>query len=78
MIENSNIGFDGYVSNLNATNPKPRNLKGFTIANLNITSLIKNIDQFRLYLEKQKFDVICINETRLDATVPNHISYSCR
>ena len=72
MIENSNIGFDGYVSNLNATNPKPRNLKGFTIANLNITSLIKNIDQFRLYLEKQKFDVFCINETRLDATVPNH------
>ena len=41
MVENSNIGFDGYVSNLNATNPKPRNLKGFTIANLNITSLIK-------------------------------------
>ena len=74
MVENSNIGFDKCVSNLNATNPKPLNLKGFTIANLNITSLnpTKNIDQFRLYLEKQKFDVICIDETRLDATVPDH------
>ena len=57
---------------MNATNLKPLNLKGFTIAHLNIRSLVKNIDQFQLYLQKQQFDVICVNETRLDATVPNH------
>jgi exonuclease III len=28
-----------------------------------IRSLIKNIDQLRIYLEKQQYDIICINET---------------
>ncbi len=72
MIRNSNIDFDIGVPNSNATHLKPLKLKAFTIANLNIRSLVKNIDQFRLYLHKQQFDVICINEARLDATVPNH------
>ena len=72
MIRNSNIDFDIGVPNSNATHLKPLKLKGFTIPHLNIRSLVKNIDQFRLYLHKQQFDVICINETRLDATVPNH------
>ncbi len=72
MIRNSNIDLDIGVPNSNATHLKPLKLKGFTIAHLNIRSLVKNIHQFRLYLHKQQFDVICINETRLDATVPNH------
>ncbi len=72
MIRNSNIDFDIGVPNSNSTHLKPLKLKGFTIAHLNIRSLVKNIDQFRLYLHKQQFDVICINETRLDATVPSH------
>jgi exonuclease III len=72
MSKNSKIDSDNCAPNLNATNLKPLNLKGFTIANLNIRSLARNIDQFRLYLQKQQFDVICINETRLDATVSSH------
>jgi exonuclease III len=62
MSKNSKIDSDNCAPNWNATNLKPLNLKG----------LVKKIDQFRLYLQKQQFDVICINETRLDATVPNH------
>jgi hypothetical protein len=72
MIKNSNIDSDICVSNFNATYLKPLKLKGFTIAHLNIRSIVKNIDQFRLYLHKQQFDVIYINETWLDAMVPNH------
>jgi hypothetical protein len=72
MIKNSNIDSDICVPHLSATYLKPLKLKGFTIAHLNIRNLVKNIDQFRLYLHKQQFDVICINETRLDATVPKH------
>ena len=45
--------------------------RGSKIAHLNIRSLIKNVDQLRIYLEKQQYDIICINETRLDSTVAN-------
>ncbi len=39
--------------------------KGFKIGHLNIRSLIKNIglDQLRIYLSNQQYDIICINET---------------
>ena len=46
--------------------------RGFKIANLNIRSLMKNIDQLRLYLGKQQYDKICINETMLDNTVAEY------
>ena len=52
MIRNSNIDFDIGVPNSNAAHLKPLKLKGFTIAHLNIRSLVKNIDQFRLYLHE--------------------------
>ena len=48
--------------------PKAR---GFKIANLNITSLIKHIDELRIiYMHNQELDVLGINETRLDSDVP--------
>jgi hypothetical protein len=40
--------------------------KGFTIGHLNIRSLIKNIDQLKIYLSNHQYDIICINETWLD------------
>ena len=42
MIRNSNIDFDIGVPNSNASHLKPLKLKGFTIAHLNIRSLVKN------------------------------------
>ncbi|XP_028416157.1 uncharacterized protein LOC114539748 [Dendronephthya gigantea] len=72
VIENSKTEVHNCEPNSNANKLKPFKLKGFTIALLNIRSLVKNLDQLRLYLLNQQFDVICINETRLDATVPNH------
>ena len=49
-----------------------KRMRGFKIAHLNIRSLIKNIDQLRIYLHCQKYDVITLNETMLDSTVIDH------
>ena len=46
--------------------------RGFKIAHLNIRSLTKHIDELRLYLDKQQFDIISLNETMLDLSVTNH------
>ena len=40
--------------------------KGFKIGHLNIRSLIKNIDQLKIYLSNHQHDIIRINETWLD------------
>jgi hypothetical protein len=40
--------------------------KGFKIGHLNIRSLIKNIEQLKIYLSNHQYDIICINETWLD------------
>ena len=37
--------------------------KGFKIAQLNIRSILNNIDEFRMYALKHEYDVICVNET---------------
>ena len=46
--------------------PKSR---GFKLALLNITSLIKHIDELRILLDSNPVDVLAINETRLDSTI---------
>ena len=38
---------------------------------LNIASLIKHIGELRIFINKTSFDVLCINETRLDQTIKN-------
>ena len=47
-------------------------MRGFKIAHLNIRSLIKNMDQLKLYLHSPKYDIITLNETMLDNTVADH------
>jgi phosphoribosyl-dephospho-CoA transferase len=42
------------------------------IAHLNVRSLIKHIDELKIYLDKQQFDIISQNETMLALSVPNH------
>ena len=47
-------------------------LKGFKISHLNIRSLVKNVDQFRIYSHNCKFDIICLSETMLDGTIQDY------
>ena len=39
------------------------------MGHLNIVSLIKHIEELRILLHKQPFDIITLNETRLDDTI---------
>ena len=38
----------------------------------NITSLVKHIDELRVFLASNEIDVLAINETRLDATISDN------
>ena len=38
------------------------------IAHLNIRNLSKHLDEFRIYMNDNPFDVMCLNETWLDST----------
>ena len=44
-------------------------VRGFKMASLNIASLVLHIDEIRALLHDKYFDVICLNETRLDTTI---------
>ena len=59
-------------SDLNTSIFPCQRLKGFKIGNLNIASLIKHIDELRIFMHDQKFDILSINETRLDDTIDNN------
>ena len=43
--------------------------RGFKMASLNITSLLKHIDELRVFLNDQNVDVLAINETRLNQSI---------
>ena len=42
---------------------------GLKVCCLNINSLLKHIDQLRIFCEEHKPHVLCLNETKLDSTV---------
>jgi exonuclease III len=44
-------------------------MSGFKLASLNVTSLVKHIEELRILLANNMIDVLAINETRLDSTV---------
>ena len=45
-------------------------MSGFKLASLNVTSLVKHIEELRIsLLDNNMIDVLAINETRLDSTV---------
>ena len=46
-----------------------RNLKGISIASLNVCHLLPKIDDIKIILEKSDIDVLCINETFLDDAI---------
>ena len=43
-----------------------RRRKGLTMASLNVNSLIMKIDEIRLLIKKENFDILAINETKMD------------
>ena len=57
-------------SNESTTFPK---IRGFKMASLNITSLMKHIHELSILLNDQYFDIVAINETRLDPTIADNL-----
>ena len=49
------------------------NLRGFKIGSLNITSLYKHIDELTVFKANQTFDILALNETRLDNTISDSL-----
>lgn len=47
------------------------NHRGFGIACLNIASLPKHIDELKLFMSDQVLDILAINESRLDESIPD-------
>ena len=51
---------------INSHYPK---LKGFKVGHLNIASLPKHIEELKIFLNEISFDILCINETRLNNSI---------
>ena len=43
--------------------------RGFKMGSLNIASLVKHFDELQVFMEEEPFDVLAINETRLDSSI---------
>lgn len=76
-VSRSNTSYD--FSNIRKTaaskppcllNSLPAN-RGFKIASLNVNSLIKHIDDLRIFLADNPVDVLAINESKLDDSIKN-------
>ena len=48
-------------------------MKGFRVGHLNIASLVRHVNELKVYLEKEPFDVLSINETRLNETITTNM-----
>ena len=59
--------------NLNQLETLVTNQRGLKIANLNINSLCKHIDELRINMADQIIHILGINETKLDLSVPQHL-----
>ena len=51
-------------------------LKGLRVANLNVNSLIKHIDEIRITLANSPFDILAINESKIDDLIPDSYKLS--
>ena len=59
-------------SSLNGLNLILPKRSGFKLASLNLTSLVKHVDELRVFLANNEIDVLAINETRLDGTISDN------
>lgn len=44
-------------------------MKGLKIANLNVNSLTKHLDEIRILLAEKPFDILSINESKIDWSI---------
>ena len=51
-------------------------LEGLRVANLNVNSLIKHIDEIRITLANSPFDILAINESKIDDLIPDSYKLS--
>ena len=51
------------------------NIKGLRVASLNVNSMVKHIDELRILLESKPTDILLINESKIDDTVPDNEIY---
>ena len=74
-IEIENSGSVSPTPTASAQSPllKLHNSRGFKIGSLNIASLYKHIDELTVFMEKQTFDILALNETRLSDTIPDSL-----
>ena len=63
-----NPGTENYDYSLHAI----ANSEGLKIASLNVNSLLKHIDELRVLLEKYTFDILAINESKIDNRIPDN------
>ena len=47
--------------------------RGFKMALLNINGLLTHIEELNIIMCKQPVDILAINETKLDATIPDSL-----
>ena len=70
LIEPSHYN-DSYKINHCDVNKIPYH-RGMFMASLHINSLIAHIDELRAYININKIDIMCINETTLNSSVKDH------
>ncbi len=51
------------------------NIKGLRVASLNVNSMVKHIDELRILLESKPTDILLINKSKIDDTVPDNEIY---
>ena len=61
----SGSGYSGMTNR----NVIPQGNKGLVTANLNTNSLIKHIDEIRIFLAQHALDILAINESKLDNSI---------
>ena len=71
LLTHDNFQVNSQTSDFTSTLPCQK-LQGFKIGDLNIASFIKHIDELRIFMQEQKFDILSINETRLDNPIRNN------
>ena len=52
-------------------NPTISKLKGFRVAQFNIASLPKHYEELLIYMRDEPFDILTLNETRLNNSIPD-------
>jgi hypothetical protein len=71
LIEPSHYNDSCKINHCDDVNEIPYH-RGMVMASLDINSLIAHIDELRAYININKIDIMCINETTLDSSVKDH------